>query len=209
MENNVFQDNEQGAPQGGVISPLLANIALNGMEEYLKGYIEEKYNKTTARRLRVVRYADDFVVIHEKKSVIEDCQEGLKEWLLLRGLSLSEEKTRIVHTTEGFDFLGFNIRQYTKPKKKGRRDAKKPNKGFVTLTKPSLEAIKKHKQEMGKIIDKMKAATQEELIEVLNPKIQGWANQYRYVASSSAFKHRPTIGYGKSYGAGQLVDIRN
>jgi RNA-directed DNA polymerase len=189
MDGNEYLNAEQGTPQGGVISPLLANIALDGMESYLKEYIKEKYNKTTARRLRVVRYADDFVVIHEKKSVIEDCQEGLKEWLLLRGLSLSEEKTRIVHTTEGFDFLGFNIRQYTKPKKKGQWNVKRQNRGFVTLTKPSLEAIKNHKQEMGKIIDKMKAATQEELIEVLNPKIQGWANYYRYAVSSSVFKH--------------------
>jgi RNA-directed DNA polymerase len=115
MEDRTYYNSRHGTPQGGVISPLLANIALDGMEKYLKGQIKSQYNKTTADSLRVIRYADDFIVIHANKRIIEDCQKELQTWLAIRGLSLSEEKTRIVHTTEGFDFLGFNMRQYTKP----------------------------------------------------------------------------------------------
>lgn len=188
MENMTYQTSVQGTPQGGVISPLLANIALYGMEKYLKRQIKLRYNKTTADTRRVVRYADDFVVIHEHKQVREDGQKELISWLFLRGLTLSLEKTRIVHTTTGFDFVGFNIRQYTKPRK-GYPKSFNPKKGFKTYTKPTKTTISQHKKEMGALIDQMKAVTADELIKTLNPKIQGFANYSRYVAASKVFKH--------------------
>jgi len=187
MEDMTFHSSVRGTPQGGVISPLLANMTLDGMENYLKRQIGSQYNKTTANRLRVVRYADDFVVIHEQKRVIEDCRKELEPWLKIRGLSLSEEKTRIVHTFSGFDFLGFNIRQYTKLKTSNWKHFKSQQ-GYKTLIKPSRSAIKRHKQEMGALIDQMKAVTADELIRTLNPKIQGWANYYRRVVASEIFK---------------------
>ncbi len=187
MADEVYYHTERGTPQGGIISPLLANIALDGMESYLKQQIAQKYNKKTANVLRVVRYADDFVVIHERKEVIEESKELLKGWLAIRGLSLSEEKTSIVHTTEGFDFLGVNIKHYPKKVKGYLARQDKSKQDFKTLIKPSQKAISKHIEELGQVFDKMKTATQEELIGVLNPKIQGWANYFRSVVSKKTF----------------------
>lgn len=108
MEDGAFYQSEAGTPQGGIISPLLANIALHGMEKAL----DIKYNKQGAsigRRI-IVRYADDFVVFCETKEDALKSAEILTEWLKERGLTLSKEKTRIVHLSEGFNFLGFNVR---------------------------------------------------------------------------------------------------
>ncbi len=105
MEHGAFYATEQGTPQGGVASPLLANIALHGME----AAIGVKYNcrgELIGKRA-VVRYADDFVCFCETKEDAQQVQDILTEWLKERGLTLSEEKTRIVHLTVGFDFLGF------------------------------------------------------------------------------------------------------
>jgi RNA-directed DNA polymerase len=115
MENMKFQASDIGTPQGGIISPLLANIALDGMEGYLYNKLRERGYKVAELnrgKFRSVRYADDFVVMHENKEVIEDSKVIIAEWLKVRGLELSEEKTKIVHSTEGFDFLGFNCRHY-------------------------------------------------------------------------------------------------
>ena len=109
VDNGVFHDTDAGTPQGGVISPLLANIALHGMEEAL-GVHRRQRGQATERPRAVVRYADDFVVFCESREDAERSSDILKEWLAIRGLHLSEEKTRIVHLTEGFDFLGFNVR---------------------------------------------------------------------------------------------------
>jgi RNA-directed DNA polymerase len=190
MENQEFQPSSIGTPQGGIISPLLANIALNGMETYLYDKLIEKGCIATdlkRGKLSLVRYADDFVVIHANKKVIEDSKIIIAEWLKKRGLELSEEKTRIVHSTEGFDFLGFNVRHYDN-ETKGYRAKKFANKqGFKLLIKPSKKSIKTHSDKVKQILKQMKAAPQEEVIRKLNPIIKGWSNYFRIGVSSETF----------------------
>jgi RNA-directed DNA polymerase len=113
IDQEVFHETEQGTPQGGVISPLLANIALHGMEEAL-GVTHNTQGRINGKRA-VVRYADDFVCFCETQEDAEQVQQVLTTWLAQRGLTLSTEKTRIVHLSKGFDFLGFNIRHYQTP----------------------------------------------------------------------------------------------
>jgi RNA-directed DNA polymerase len=191
MENQELQASDIGTPQGGIISPLLANIALDGMEGYLYEKLREKGYKARdlyRGQIRVIRYADDFVVMHENKRVIEDSKQIIAEWLKERGLELSEEKTRIVHSTEGFDFLGFNCRHYEN-ETTGYRAIKFANKqGFKILIKPSKKSIETHLDKIKEVLRTMKAATQEEIIWKLNPIIKGWANYYRVGIASETFK---------------------
>jgi RNA-directed DNA polymerase len=190
MENQDFQSSDVGTPQGGIISPLLANIALDRMEKHLYNKLREKGYKVTELRhgaIRVIRYADDFVVMHENKKLIEDSKLIIAEWLKERGLELSEEKTKIVHSTEGFDFLGFNVRHYEN-ETKGYRARKFANKqGFKLLIKPSKKSIKTHSDKIKEVLRQMKAASQEEVIRKLNPIIKGWANYYRGAVSKKTF----------------------
>src|SRR6059058_1086423 len=131
VEHGEFHATEQGTPQGGVASPLLANIALHGMEEAIG--VTYDYRGQLIGKRAVVRYADDFVCFCETREDAEQVQRILTEWLKERGLTLSEEKTRIVHLTEGFDFLSFNIRHYPAPQT--------ARTGWKLLIKPSKEAV--------------------------------------------------------------------
>jgi RNA-directed DNA polymerase len=190
MENREFQPSEIGTLQGGIISPLLANIALDGMERHLYDKLREKYlcRELNRGQIRVVRYADDFVVMHHNKKVIEDAKVIISLWLKDRGLTLSEEKTKIVHSTEGFDFLGFNCRHYDNPDDNSYYAKTKKNKqGFKLLIKPSKKAIAKHSEKVSEILKKMKSAPQEAVIDKLNPVISGWTNYFKSVVSSATF----------------------
>src|SRR6266516_456768 len=131
VEQEVFHATERGTPQGGVASPSLANIALHGMEE-ASGVKYSSQGSLKGKRA-IVRYADDFVCFCETREDAEQVQKILVEWLKERGLTLSEEKTRIVHLTEGFDFLGFNVRQYPAPQTSRT--------GWKLLIKPSKQSI--------------------------------------------------------------------
>ncbi len=132
--------NHQGTPQGGVISPLLSNIALHGMEQRIK----------QVKGASLIRYADDFVVFHENQEVLKQCQKIIIEWLAQYDLELKPSKTRIAHTLNqleeeekpGFDFLGFNIRQYKSGKHKSSKSTKGELLGFKTIIKPSDKSIK-------------------------------------------------------------------
>jgi RNA-directed DNA polymerase len=187
MENQKFQASDIGTPQGGIISPLLANITLDGMEGYLCEKLREKGYRSHDQ-IRVVRYADDFVVMHENKKVIEDSKLIIAEWLKERGLELSEEKTKIVHSTEGFDFLGFNCRHYDN-KTTGYEARNFANKqGFKILIKPSKKSIETHSNRIKEVLRQMKAANQEQVIRRLNPIIKGWANYYRTCVASETFQ---------------------
>ena len=201
LKANILDNGEtifpiEGTPQGGIISPLLANIALHGMELKIKEYAatwkgQKKKNKHS---LSLIRYADDFVIIHKDLNVIKTCQKIIGEWLSEIGLKLNEEKTQIIHTLKelngkkpGLDFLGFNIRQYQTGK---CHSGKKPNKellGFKTIIKPSKEAFQKHYGKIAEVIDNHKAASQRILIERLNPIITGWTNYYKAVSSKETF----------------------
>ncbi|NEP22431.1 group II intron reverse transcriptase/maturase [Moorena sp. SIO3I6] len=182
MDKGTFSTTEEGTPQGGVISPLLANIALHGMEQVIWKYACSNRKKSLYERggFSLIRYADDFVIVHSYKKVVEKCQEIIKEWLIDMGLELKPSKTRLVHTTEGFDFLGFNIRQYSVGKTQSKQ-------GFKTIIKPSVQAIQKHYKQLSEVIDKHRAAPQKALISRLKPMIRGWFLYNRSVCSKETF----------------------
>src|SRR5215510_2998193 len=155
----------------GVISPLLALIALHGMDTA----ITDVYPQA-----RVIAYADDCVVLHEDRQVLAHCQQLLMTWLAAIGLTLHEAKSHIHHTLEGdqpgFDFLGFHIRQYRVSKHHSGRNASGHRLGFKTLIKPAKANIQGHLAELGGIIQHSKALPQSTLIRQLNPVIRGWAS---------------------------------
>ena len=165
---------DEGTMQGGIISPTLANMTLDGLGELLatkNKRVNRKYEKYSPM-VNMVRYADDFIITGRTKETLEDIKPMLVEFLSERGLELSEEKTLITHIDDGFDFLGFNIRKF-----KG-----------VLLTQPSKNSVKKFLDSIRYVIDSNKSCKQETLIRLLNPKIIGWANYYRCGASSTTFQ---------------------
>lgn len=198
MDGDELFPSEAGTPQGGVISPLLANIALHGLEtsvvEKFARRLPYRIDRNTRRiKPAVIRYADDFVVIDEDLKVIEAAMEFIVEWLKDLGLELKPSKTRITHTLEeyhgsvGFDFLGFQIRQYPVGKHHSARTGNGKSLGFKTIIKPSEEAIRRHLHEMGDIVRQHKPAPQTALIQHLNPLIAGWCNYYSTVCSAEVF----------------------
>jgi RNA-directed DNA polymerase len=189
VDKDVFYETEAGTPQGGVISPLLANIALHGMEEAL-GVKHNSQGNTKVPRA-VVRYADDFVVFCESKEDAEQAKNTLKEWLGNRGLSLSEEKTQIVHLTKGFDFLGFNIRQYKAPLTS--------KSGFKLLTKPSNKSVTAIRKKVRETWLQGRGANVPVLIRKLNPIIRGWANYFRIGVAKEIFEKLDRWMFHKEY----------
>ncbi len=189
---------EEGTPQGGVISPLLANIALHGLETAITSAFPKtvKIDGVTHGRYqpRVVRYADDFVVLHQDVKVIEKAANIAQEWLSGMGLELKPSKTRIAHTFEqyggqaGFDFLGFHARQYKVGKASYRTSGHSEILvDFKAFIKPSKEAIIRHYRAVAEVIDRNKSAEQANLIRLLNPVIRGWSNYYSTVVSKELF----------------------
>lgn len=173
IEKNVFHMTDEGTPQGGIISPTLANITLDGMEALVAKHSTRRDNgKTYSNKVNLVRYADDFIVTGDTKEVLEEIKSELIVFLKDRGLELSEEKTLITHIKDGFDFLGFNIRKYG---------------NGMLLIKPSKKNQKKFAESTHEVIYKMRSAKQTDVIGKLNPKISGWANYYRYVSSKEVF----------------------
>ena len=168
-QNELFPT-EAGTPQGGIISPVLANMVLDGLEKALAEAFPQALQKHL--KMNMVRYADDFIVTGNSKEWLE--QEVIPvvvNFLAERGLSLSPEKTRITHITGGFDFLGWNIRKYN-----GK-----------LLMKPSKASIKAHLEKIREIIKGNRTATQANLIHLLNPVLRGWANYHRHVVSKKTF----------------------
>lgn len=194
---SLFPTNE-GTPQGGVISPLLANVALHGMEQKIKLAFPETSIWKNGRSKPVnaahlIRYADDFVVIHEDLAVVQKCQEIIAEWLRHLGLELKPSKTKLTHTLNkhegnvGFNFLGFTIRQFPTGKHQASKNTKGETLGFKTLIKPSQESVNRHTEKLGKIIKFHKTSKQQDLIEELNPVIRGWSNYFSTVVSSDTY----------------------
>lgn len=180
VDNYQFQATPTGAAQGSVISPLLANIALHGLEVDLQKAFK------SGQRPRLVRYADDLVVLHKDLAVVQASQQVLSEWLSGIGLELKPSKTRITHTLVphagqvGFDFLGYEIRQYMAGKTHSKQ-------GFKTIIKPSREAKIRHSRRIRDIVKSHKAASQAALIDQLNPVIRGWANYYSNACSKATY----------------------
>jgi RNA-directed DNA polymerase len=173
--NKILSPTDEGTPQGGIISPTLANMALDGIQRLL----EEKFKKRKIKgvefypKIHLVRYADDFIITGRNKEVLEnEIKPMISEFLAERGLTLSEEKTKITHINEGFDFLGFNIKKFN----------------GTLLTKPSEKGVDKFLEKIRTVIETQKAIKQESLIRVLNPIITGWSNYYRTGTAGKTFQ---------------------
>ena len=179
FENELFPTND-GTPQGGVISPILANMALDGIQKILSdrfhtnrlGKVDNRFQITN--KVYLVRYADDFIVTAATKEIAEEAKELIRKFLKTRGLELSEEKTTITHVGDGFDMLGWTFRKF-----KGK-----------LIVKPSKKSIKSFVASLSEtILKRGKAWKQEPLIEKLNEQIRGWTNYHQSVCASEAFAH--------------------
>lgn len=175
VEDGRFAPTEEGAPQGGVISPLLFNIALHGMETaagvryHVTG---TRAGKTKENGPVVVRYADDLLALCHSREQAEQVKARLAEWLAPRGLVFNEGKTRITHLDQGVDFLGFTIRRFSNGK---------------LLTKPSNDALRRIRTRLSTEMRKLRGANADTVIATLNPIITGWAAYYRIGVSKRAF----------------------
>ncbi|WP_245714774.1 group II intron reverse transcriptase/maturase [Micromonospora inyonensis] len=175
VEQGRFTPTDQGAPQGGVISPLLMNVALHGME----AAAGVRYHVTGTRAGQtvdgcpvVVRYADDLLALCHSREQAEQVKARLGAWLTPRGLVFNEDKTRILHLSEGVDFLGFNIRRYSNGK---------------LLTKPSNDASRRIRKRLSTEVRALRGSNADAVIGRLNPIINGWAAYYRIGVSKRAF----------------------
>jgi RNA-directed DNA polymerase len=161
-----------GTPQGGIISPVLATMALDGLEATVRASVGGTVSARTRAQLNVIRYADDFVVTGISKEVLEaKVLPAVRRFMASRGLALSEEKTRITHIDDGFDFLGQNVRKY----------------GGKLLIKPAKKSVKSLLDKVREIIKRNATARQEGVIRVLNPVIRGWALYHRHVVAKATF----------------------
>ena len=196
VDNNVFNPTKEGTPQGGLLSPLLANIALHGMENYLN----ISYSKRTDMRngkpyesfetkgkYRMTRYADDFVIFARNKENIMKIPDILQPYLEERGLTLALDKTKITNIHDGFDFLGFEFKRY------------KTRNGYKSLVKPSKASIKKFKKEIDRRFKLMNGNNVDTLIDFINPLIRGTANYWKPFISSRIFSKMDNYIWKKTY----------
>lgn len=174
---NEYSDTEAGTPQGGIVSPCLANLALNGLASMLKKkFMNRKVvnGKEINNRVHTIVYADDFIITGKSKELLEqEVLPEVRDFMYKRGLTLSEEKTVITHLKDGFDFLGQNTRKYK-------------NK---ILTKPAKKNVQSFLDGIRKIILDKPTLKQEQLIGILNPKIRGWANYHRHIVSKETYSY--------------------
>jgi RNA-directed DNA polymerase len=210
MDRKKFFPTSEGTPQGGVISPLLANIALQGMENRIKEICKNAF---------LIRYADDFVVLHESLTVVQRCREILCEWLKDMKLELKPSKTRFGHTLipfenskPGFEFLGFNIQQFKTGKYlSGKLPNTNKKLGFTTIITPSKDSVKRHYRQLTEVIKTHRGKRQARLINSLNPIIRGWSNYFSTVVSQDVFEKLSKLvvqkllkwGYGKHRNKGK------
>jgi len=175
-----LQATEAGTPQGGIISPTLANVTLNGLERDLITHLGVKFGITNAKKLKVnvVRYADDFVITGDSQELLaNEVKPWVEAFLAVRGLRLSEEKTRVTHIDRGFDFLGWNFRKYS-----GK-----------LLVKPSKKNVKTFYRKVSETISGHKAIKQADLIRKLNPMLRGWAYYHQPVSAKEAYSHMDNL----------------
>lgn len=176
IDHKTWFPTESGTPQGGIISPTIANMVLDGLEkEIIQKACPVQYRngrRHNPLKVHFVRYADDFVVTCADRDCLEkEIKPLVSKFLAQRGLELSQEKSKITHINEGFDFLGFNIRKY-----KGK-----------CLTKPKKDSVKSIYSSIRECVINSKSANQKELILRIKPKITGWTNFFRHAASKRTF----------------------
>lgn len=182
LESGFLHETKAGTPQGGIISPCLCNVALNGLEETITSRFCE--GRRNPNKVHVVRYADDFIVTGNSKELLIDKVKPLViQFLEERGLQLSEEKTHVVHIKDGFDFLGFNVRKY--------KDK--------LLIKPSQKSIKAVCKKVRDTFRAHRGAKAIAMIGNLNPIIGGWANHFKSVVSKDAFKRIDSATWKSSW----------
>lgn len=192
MDGKELFPTETGAPQGGVLSPLLMNVALHGLETAITTAFPASKG---GRRWRpqVIRYADDLVVFHHDYDAIMQVQDIASRWLQEMGLTLQPSKTRIGHTLHpvddlaGLDFLSFQVRQYPVGQTKTGTTGQGKPLGFTTLIRPSNTGQRRHIRQMHEEVRRLRGSAQAVLIKRLNPIIQGWSNYYATVASKQTF----------------------
>lgn len=175
MESGQLSPTEAGTPQGGIISPVLANLALDGLEKVLESHFGRKNTKASYKtKVNYVRYADDFVITGISKELLEDEVKPIVEaFMAERGLSLSAEKTLLTHVSDGFDFLGQNVRKY----------------GDKLLIKPAHKNVTTFLAKVKAIVDEYKAASASLLVRRLNPVIRGWVNYHRSIVAKQTFNY--------------------
>lgn len=175
MESNRLNPTEAGTPQGGIISPVLANLALDGLEQVLESHFGVKNTKKSYKhKVNYVRYADDFIITGISKELLENEVKPIVEaFMAERGLSLSKEKTTITHIADGFDFLGQNVRKYN-----GK-----------LLIKPSRKNMRAVLDKIRSIVKNNKTVATHVLITKLNPVLRGWANYHRGVVAKETFNY--------------------
>ena len=176
VDRGRFAPTEEGTPQGGVISPVLMNVALHGLEQPAGARYFADDRKDAGKSVPgtpvVVRYADDLVALCVSAEQAQQVKERLASWLAPRGLAFNEDKTRVVSLDRGFDFLGFNVRRYRNGK---------------LLIKPSKEAVRRIRKRLAAEVKALHGANAEAVISRLNPIIRGWAAYYRSVVSKETF----------------------
>lgn len=176
MDKHSLYPTETGTPQGGIISPTLANLALDGLEGLLAEQFGSKGkhpHRARQNKVHYVRFADDFIITGASKELLEsEVLPLVQQFMADRGLSLQMDKTRITHVTEGFDFLGQNIRKY----------------GGKLLIKPAQKSVKALLERVREIVKGNKTAKQVNLIGLLNPVIRGWAYYHRHVVAKETFQ---------------------
>ena len=175
MESNHLSPTVAGTPQGGIISPVLANLALDGLEKVLETHFGKKNTKASYKtKVNYVRYADDFIITGISKELLEnEVKPIVEDFMAQRGLTLSPEKTLLTHIDDGFDFLGQNVRKYNEK----------------CLIKPSQKNMRAFLQKVKGVLDRNKSASAGNLIAVLNPIIRGWANYHRGVVAKETFNY--------------------
>jgi RNA-directed DNA polymerase len=176
MEQRILYPTEAGTPQGGIISPVLANMTLDGLERAIHEAIPPTTRKSREAKVHLIRYADDFLISGSSKELLEQEMKPLVEaFLRERGLQLSVEKTLITHIEDGFDFLGQNVRKY----KTGKR--------HKLLIKPAKKNVAAFLEKVRDIVKANKPLPAGKLIAKLNPIIRGWVNYHRHVVSKKTF----------------------
>lgn len=173
MDKSVLHPTDEGTPQGGIASPVLANLALDGLQGMLREMFPKRAGRA-AHQVHAVRYADDFIVVADSHAVLETVvKPRLAAFLAPRGLQLSDEKTVITHIDTGCEFLGMNVRKYS-------------NK---LLIKPSKQSVHRLLHYLRELIKQHRTAAAGVLIQILNRKIRGWAYYYRHAVSKEVFAY--------------------
>ena len=175
LEKHAWFATTEGTPQGGIVSPALANWTLDGLQRLLAEHFASTPKQQRKTKVHLVRYADDFLITGTSKELLRDqVQPLVAHFLKERGLELSHEKTRITHVEEGFDFLGQNVRRYRCGK---------------VLTKPSSHSVQTFLSKIQETIDNSGGLTAGEMIQRLNQQIKGWTMYHRYAASKRTFNY--------------------